>query len=75
MSDHQRHLWVTDRCSTGKRAYPERAHAKAAVKFMAKTGNGGVHAYRCPGCDFWHVGHPPRALVEGRATAEEWYGA
>jgi hypothetical protein len=57
-------------CDThGKRMYTDRKSARRAAN--------GVHdeplqAYRCDAIDgMWHVGHPPKAVKEGRITNAE----
>ncbi len=49
----------------GKRTFRRKAQAKHAAR---QTMSGGTHSekpgrvvvYRCPWCDLWHVGHPPK---------------
>lgn len=45
------------RTCTRKRAYDTRKQAQTVVHRHAREGDV-VHAYRCPWCRRWHVGHP-----------------
>lgn len=46
------------RCPSRKVPYLKAQHARAAAsRFRRRFGNVGMHAYRCPHCDFWHIGH------------------
>jgi hypothetical protein len=40
-----------------KARYESRWEAKQAVLRIRKHHQDDVHAYRCPYCDFYHVGH------------------
>lgn len=42
-----------------KRTYSHKGAKRAARGVMTK-GGGRVVAYRCPHCDRYHVGHPPK---------------
>lgn len=55
----------------GKRRY-EKADAKKVARHTETTyGGGKLDAYRCPHCDWWHVGHPPpRSISTDRVAAE-----
>jgi len=47
----------------GKRKYDTMRNAERAVFAMWENGrvrNGEVHAYHCPVCNQYHVGHVPR---------------
>lgn len=50
-------------CSTGKTAWAERAHARNALKSMAK--GHGMSAYHCDGCGLWHIGHLAPVIKRG----------
>ncbi len=49
------------RCpSTGKAQYSSERTAKEGLRTLhhiGKSGTGRLHAYRCPDCFRWHVGH------------------
>jgi len=47
-----------ERTCTSKRAYGERAAWRAARVLRDAQGEA-VHAYSCPYCRRWHVGHEP----------------
>lgn len=49
--------------TTGKRMWSSRRQ----VKLTARRVNPGEHmsAYRCPACDWWHIGHMPNAVRTG----------
>lgn len=49
--------------ATGKRTWRSRRDAKK----VAKRVNPGEHmsAFRCAGCDGWHLGHLPRGVAKG----------
>lgn len=52
------------RCgATGKRMWSTRRRARTAARRV----NPGEHmsAYRCDGCGWFHIGHIPRAVVDG----------
>lgn len=50
----------------GKVKYRTKAWAKQAAKRVpTKSGCGFLQAYRCPHCDFFHIGHRP-AKREGK---------
>jgi len=40
-----------------KRAYASRKAAKQATKRVPRHTRPNLHAYRCPYCGAWHVGH------------------
>lgn len=46
----------------GKRAYAVLDEAMDAVREHRARGIGDVHAYRCPLCRRWHLGHRPAAV-------------
>lgn len=58
--------------STGKRVYVTRAKAMATVPRIARKNKRSgdrcpIHAYRCPSCDCWHIGHvQPLTAVRDR---------
>ena len=62
--------WVTGICSTGKRSRLTKISAKQHAKNMPGER---MREYRCEECDSWHVGHLPRAVVQGQVTASEYY--
>lgn len=64
--------WVSGVCSTGKRSHTSRNSAKEHSRQLH-----GEHLreYRCDECSMWHVGHLPRAVMEGLMTARSHYSA
>ena len=65
-----RHGWlepwsgpIYTECATGKTAWAERAHARNALRSMPK--GHGMSAYRCQGCDLWHIGHLAPVVKRG----------
>jgi hypothetical protein len=43
---------------TGKRQYENQAQAiTAVIGYRRRTGDRGMHPYRCNFCRFWHLGH------------------
>lgn len=61
-------------CPTGKWGWQDRPDAKRALKSIRHTGKGkGMHAYHCPACELWHIGHLPRAVREGRVSVRDYY--
>lgn len=57
------------RCSVcGKVRFRSKSEAKRYIRRM-KGRDGRMQAYRCG--DFWHIGHPPRALVAGDISRDE----
>ena len=43
----------------GKARHASREHAMIALK-RGGDAYAGCHAYHCPRCGFWHLGHPVR---------------
>jgi hypothetical protein len=54
----------------GKRIYTHKAHAKKAARVF----HPGEHlaVYRCG--EWWHYGHLPKPVREGKTTRSEHYG-
>lgn len=50
---------------TGKLQHASR---KAARRFAAANELGGLNAYECTACDFWHLGHLPAMIRDGDAV-------
>jgi hypothetical protein len=63
--------WVTGICSSGKRSHADRHSAKAHARSLR-----GQHLreYFCDVCGGWHVGHLPRAVLQGMMSAADYYG-
>ena len=53
------------RSCPGKVIFFERRVAKRRASELRKAEGGGIHAYRCSACGYWHVGHEA-----GRATEQ-----
>ena len=45
---------------TSKNRYSTRAEAKEAIASCAEYGRRGLHCYRCPYCEGWHLTSHPR---------------
>lgn len=57
--------WCPD---CGKWRWMTRKAAKTALRHH-KARKGRLHVYACG--DFWHLGHPPRALIRGDVARDE----
>lgn len=55
-----------NQCSCNKIRYRDKHGAKHAISTM-RGRVGKLRPYRCAG-GFWHIGHTPAALVEGRVS-------
>ena len=44
---------------TSKKRYPYRSDAEEAIELCAQHGTRGLHCYRCPYCDGWHLTSKP----------------
>lgn len=67
--DWQQSVVQSGKCpACGKLRLLTKDDAKKALRRMNGR-KGRLHAYPCGA--FWHVGHPPRDLVAGRATRDE----
>lgn len=53
-------------CPTGKTAWQERSHARAALRAMPK--GHGMSAYFCTRCELWHVGHLAPVVRRGMSA-------
>jgi hypothetical protein len=60
-------------CTTHQKGlYENKKQAKAAIREACEKG---MRAYRCDVADgFWHIGHLPHVIREGRMTQREVYG-
>lgn len=66
--------FVTGICRSGKRGYWTMAGARALAKQLKKQGGDpGVHAYDCPFCEYFHVGHLADGVRRGRLTKDQAY--
>jgi hypothetical protein len=45
-----------ERGCTSKAVYVSRAEARSYAR-RNRRGDGSVHPYHCPACDWWHLGH------------------
>lgn len=45
---------------TSKNRYANRNDAEEAIRLCAEHGTRGLHAYRCPYCDGWHLTSKPQ---------------
>lgn len=55
--------------SCGKRSYIDRRTAKR----VAKRHQGHLNTYECDSGG-WHIGHLPRAVMQGKVAAGQYYG-
>lgn len=51
-------------CGCNKVRFTSKRLAKACIRGFQRR-KGRLNAYRCPDSPFWHIGHPPAALVAG----------
>lgn len=58
-----------------KKVYADEGQAAAAIRLMDQRGiaRTGLHAYKCPFGNHWHVGRKPKNL-SGRLKVWEWNG-
>ena len=54
------HALEAKACTTKKR-YAYRSDAEEAIELCAQHGTRGLHCYRCPYCDGWHLTSNPKA--------------
>lgn len=54
-------------CRCGKVRFASKGAAKRAIRRM-RGRVGKVRAYRCSENGWWHIGHPPGALVRGEIS-------
>lgn len=50
----------------GKQRHASQCEAVAHVIHLTKHGERGLHAYRCPFGDHWHVGHMSKRAKQAR---------
>lgn len=66
-----RHIGTCESC--WKRSYVTRKDAKATIRHVNDPA---MRAYRCPaGSGYFHIGHIPQAVRDGRMTVGQIYGA
>lgn len=56
-------------CSTGKLQYANRKQAKIGRR---RTGDSSLSLYRCPECDWIHLGHMLRNVRNGTYDKADW---
>lgn len=56
-------------CKSGKVQYANRKQARAAAKHLPSQRLG---VYRCPACDWFHLGHLPQRVRAGDVDKEAW---
>lgn len=59
-------------CPSGKIQYANRKQARAYVR---STHDGALRAYRCPDCEWIHVGHKPQRVLNGEIDKQAWLDA
>lgn len=59
-----------------KNWHPSKRAAKAALRRHHDPTHtfGSCRAYYCAGCDGWHLGHLPAAVIAGRSTKAQAFG-
>lgn len=55
----EREAALRHRACESKNRYPSRTDAEEAIASCAAHGTRGLHAYRCPHCDGWHLTSKP----------------
>jgi hypothetical protein len=71
---HPGGAFVTGICKSEKRGYWTMASARAVAKTMKRLKGGkGLHAYDCPYCDYFHIGHHVDGVIKGRITKSAAY--
>lgn len=60
-------------CSTGKVRFPTRRQARVARRKIP-TGDP-LSVYRCPECDWFHLGHRPPRVRNGEVDKGAWLRA
>lgn len=55
--------------------YVDKRGAKKAIREVHSSGRAQskLRPYRCPECDFWHVGNLSRQVIAGRVSRKEAY--
>lgn len=60
--------YVSTNCVTGKRGYSSRKLAKEAAAMLRGEK---MSPYDCTQCNYWHVGHLPRAVIRGEQSRDQ----
>lgn len=71
--DHEQRVMAGVRCPEpcGKIRFLRKRDAKRVITRM-KGRRDRVHAYQCHDTpEFWHIGHPPKALVRGDISRDD----
>ena len=63
--------WVTNDCSSGKRAYVSRADARQVAGSRRRRGVARLSVYQCEECEHFHIGHLPIPVVRGEVARED----
>ena len=63
--------WVTNGCSSGKRAFRQRKDAKKVAGQMRRDGSRGMSVYLCAECEQFHIGHMPKEALRGEMPRTE----
>lgn len=59
-------------CSSNKIQFANRKQAKAAARRLPGHAMG---TYRCPECDWFHIGHRPQRVRNGEISKTDWINA
>lgn len=62
-------VWYFVTCDCGKRGYMSRSVARRAAQHIDKT----LRPYLCDLTNYWHLGHLPNSIRQGRRTRDEVY--
>lgn len=62
------YVQTKDRVCSRKKPYPSEAAADSQIR-QFHPGDFNIHAYECPYCDRWHIGHESSKASRMRAAA------
>ena len=71
MKKNEPKSWLTNDCSSGKRAFNTRADARAVASRRRRKGVPRLSVYLCEECQKYHMGHLPRPVVRGEVPRSE----
>lgn len=58
------------RCPTGKVCFATRKQARQSRRKVSSSDPIGI--YRCPACDWFHLGHKPQRVRNGEIDKSAW---
>lgn len=59
-ADERREAVLREKACTSKNRYSCRNDAEEAARLCAEHGTTGLHSYRCPHCNGWHLTSKPQ---------------